>query len=404
MAPDTASIANQPPSKRRNEWQLFAAILAVIALVSSCSKSLSHDYDKYLIELCLYQASTAASLSIAEKFYTEAVSLQSENDYSDRRAEALSGLATCLYEQQRQTEARAICVQALHCLEGLRSLDYLRMRNLLLMCKLTPSADESSKYLNESLALQLQPGSGVFHSRQFHHERARALLLRAESSTVSQNVANNLAQAAEEAAIGSPDQQLNDTIVRHFLKLPEPVRKKNPLKFLAESLNYHVLAERLQERKSFEQKWSSAIDESDKTPDINKAMQKLLYAQQIAESFGDAGRIAMSLSKRAYLLMTSGRSAEAKSLYENALDINTKIYGPLNAFTAIDYTNMGDVCSRLGQYSEALGYYLRAHEIYNKEPRVAEVNKKYIRAAIVRQLKKLRRERESIEFSETEGK
>ncbi|MBX9696257.1 MAG: tetratricopeptide repeat protein, partial [Cyanobacteria bacterium] len=167
--------------------------------------------------------------------------------------------------------------------------------------------------------------------------------------------------------------------------------------------NYRVIIDRLEARLTFEDRWNRAITESDKEPDVERALTMLAQAQRAAEEFGDQRRVAMSLSKRAYLLMNSGRAGAAKVLYQQALAIVEKVHGKHSAFTALEYTNMGDVCVRLSQFQEALRYHRMADAIYCTKPGVAEVNRKYIRDVIVRDLKCLHGERVRAQHLQREG-
>lgn len=78
----------------------------------------------------------------------------------------------------------------------------------------------------------------------------------------------------------------------------------------------------------------------------------------------ESSSLANTLTNLANVYSDERKYLEAKNLYQEALDIDTKVFGPSHAEVATDFFNLGALHYRCNQFEDALGYLDKAKEVY----------------------------------------
>jgi tetratricopeptide (TPR) repeat protein len=116
-----------------------------------------------------------------------------------------------------------------------------------------------------------------------------------------------------------------------------------------------------------DQRWRSAMLEGNtalRSGDYTHAEQSFMAARKEAEVMDPQGkRLAETLSQLGQVNRELGRFPRAESLFQEALSIRERVYGPTHAETAASLTDLGELYRLQGLYTQAEALHVRAKEI-----------------------------------------
>jgi tetratricopeptide (TPR) repeat protein len=120
-----------------------------------------------------------------------------------------------------------------------------------------------------------------------------------------------------------------------------------------------------------QEKWNELNQQAAKLYQEGKSIEATTIAERALEvgekTFGpDNANVATSLDNLARLYGLQRRYAEAESLYKRSLTIREKALGPDHPDVATSLNNMAELYAAQGKYSEAESLYKRSLAIYEK--------------------------------------
>ena len=117
-------------------------------------------------------------------------------------------------------------------------------------------------------------------------------------------------------------------------------------------------------------RWRSAMTEGTnamRSGDYTHAEESFVAARKEAEVLDPQGkRLAETLSQLGEVNRELARYPRAEALFQEALAIRERVYGPAHAETAASLTDLGELYRRQGLYTQAEALHQRAREIREK--------------------------------------
>ena len=117
-------------------------------------------------------------------------------------------------------------------------------------------------------------------------------------------------------------------------------------------------------------RWRSAMDDGNnamRSGDYTHAEESFVAARKEAEVLDPQGkRLAETLSQLGEVNRELGRYPRAEALFQEALAIRERVYGPAHAETAASLTDLGELYRLQGLYTQSEALHQRAREIREK--------------------------------------
>src|SRR5687768_6346883 len=117
-------------------------------------------------------------------------------------------------------------------------------------------------------------------------------------------------------------------------------------------------------------RWRAAMQEGDsalRSGDYTRAEELFVAARKQAEVLDPQGKhLAETLSQLGQVNRELGRYPRAESLFQEALAIRERVYGPGHAETAASLTDLGELYRLQGLYAQSEALHQRAREIREK--------------------------------------
>ncbi|MFO0730910.1 MAG: tetratricopeptide repeat protein [Nitrospiraceae bacterium] len=119
-----------------------------------------------------------------------------------------------------------------------------------------------------------------------------------------------------------------------------------------------------------DQRWLMAMERGNaalRSGDYTHAEEQYIVARKEAETIDPGGkRLAETLGQLGEVNRDLGRFAEAEKVFQQALAIREKVYGPDHAETAASLTDLGELYRMQGLFTQSEALHQRAREIREK--------------------------------------